>query len=168
MTAQGTGLRAPRSASQLEMDEAASNFASFDAGDAWELGGEIHQRAMSGRLPILIDIRRPSGLVLFHAALEGATTDHEDWIRRKFATVLRFETSSALVAARLAREGTDTRSIPWLSERDYAIAGGGFPIHVDGTGLVAVVCVSGLSADHDHNLIVDSIRAVAHRSPAPH
>jgi uncharacterized protein (UPF0303 family) len=163
MTEQETGLRTPKTAIQLENDEAVSQFDSFNAGDAWELGVEIRRRGVAGHLPIMIDIRRPSGVVLFHAALEGATTDHEDWIRRKFATVLRFETSSAVVASRMARDGRDTRSIPWLSERDYAIAGGGFPIHVNGTGLVAVVCVSGLSAEQDHDLIVDSIHAVTHR-----
>jgi uncharacterized protein (UPF0303 family) len=42
---------------------------------------------------------------------------------------------------------------------EYAIHGGGVPIQVHGIeGVVAVVCVSGLTQEEDHGVIVDVIR----------
>jgi len=42
---------------------------------------------------------------------------------------------------------------------DYAIHGGGWPVRVRGVeGVVAVVVVSGLKQDQDHQVVVQSVR----------
>lgn len=46
-------------------------------------------------------------MILFRTALAGVTVDQDDWIRRKSAFVFRFDTSSALFAARMAAAGFD-------------------------------------------------------------
>ena len=63
------------------------------------------------------------------------------------------ESSSALVAARLAAAGIDAAAIGWLGA-DYAITGGSFPVRVRAAGVVAAVTVSGLSSEQDHDLAV--------------
>lgn len=46
-----------------------------------------------------------------------------------------------------------------LNGDDYAANGGGFPIRVSGVeGVVAVVVISGLSQEEDHELAVEGIR----------
>ncbi|WP_194398681.1 heme-degrading domain-containing protein [Microbacterium atlanticum] len=151
---------AARRVAELEADEAEAVFARFDESIAWRIGCEIQARAAEHEYPIMIDVRRPWGVVLFRAALRGSTANHEDWIRRKVATVVRFEESSALVGARIAAAGGEPDSVPWLPVDAYVLAGGAVPVRVRGGGVEAVVTVSGLSAEEDHALVVDALRAV--------
>ena len=129
---------------------------SFDHTDAWALGSGMVELAQAAGHAVGIDIRRP-GLILFRAALPGITADQESWIARKAALVLRMESSSALVAARLAAAGIDAAAIGWLGA-DYAITGGSFPVRVRAAGVVAAVTVSGLSSEQDHDLAVAGLR----------
>ena len=97
---------------------------SFDHADAWTLGVGLVELAQAAGHAVGIDIRRP-GLILFRAALPGITPDQDFWIARKAALVLRMESSSALVDARLSAAGVDAASIGWLGA-EYAITGGSF------------------------------------------
>lgn len=131
-------------------------FPSFDHTDAWRLGSLIAERGLAAGHAIGIDIRRP-GLILFRAALPGATADQEEWIRRKSASAFRFESSTALLHARFSATGADQTLEGSLNPADYSMSGGAFPIRVAGAGVVAVVTVSGLASDDDHQLVVDAI-----------
>lgn len=127
----------------------------FDHDDAWRLGSVITGIAREAGYRVGIDIRRP-GLILFRSALPGITPDQEVWIERKSAVVLRMESSSALVAARL--DGIDVAGMGWLGH-EYAVTGGSFPIRVRGAGVVAAATASGLTSQEDHDLIVAGLRA---------
>lgn len=140
----------------LQRQEAELVLDSFDHTDAWTLGSGMVELAQTAGHPVGIDIRRP-GLILFRGALPGITADQESWIARKAALVLRMESSSALVAARLSAAGVDAAAIGWLGA-DYAITGGSFPVRVRGAGVVAAVTVSGLSSEQDHDLAVAGLR----------
>ncbi|MFF2243336.1 heme-binding protein [Arthrobacter sp. NPDC058130] len=131
----------------------------FERSDAWELGSGLAVRGLQSALPIAIDIRTTGG-VLFHASLPGATHDNDDWIRRKAAAALRFETSTALLQARAAGGGPDWFVEGWLDPREYALAGGSVPVFVRGVGVVAAVTVSGLASDGDHTLVVEALRGL--------
>ncbi|HVK34096.1 MAG TPA: heme-binding protein, partial [Microlunatus sp.] len=99
---------------------------SFDHADAWALGAGLVDLAQAAGHPVGIDIRRP-GLILFRAALPGITPDQDSWISRKAALVLRMESSSALVDARLSAAGVNAAAIGWLGP-EYAVTGGSFPL----------------------------------------
>ena len=131
-------------------------FGSFDLTDAWLLGSAIVERGRAARHAIAVDIRRP-GLILFRAALPGATADQEEWIRRKSASAFRFESSTARLSAEYTARGGDKTLEGSLDRAEYSMSGGAFPVRVAGTGVVAVVTVSGLASDDDHQLVVDSI-----------
>jgi uncharacterized protein (UPF0303 family) len=141
---------------ELRLHEEELVFAGFDHHDAWRLGSLIANRAIASGFGVAIDIRRHN-IVLFRCVLPGATADQEEWIRRKSASVLRFEHSTALLSEEFAER--DPFEGGWLAPEDYTLAGGSFPLRVHGAGVIGAVTVSGLSSDEDHQLVVDSIRS---------
>jgi uncharacterized protein (UPF0303 family) len=144
----------------LEEQEARLVFDAFDHAAAWRLGTWMVERAMRDELPVILDVRRP-GVVLFRAAMAGTTAENEVWLDRKAETVLRFEASSALVAARFAARSVDVWSAPWFDAQRFAPTGGSVPVRVRGVGVVAAVTVSGLASDEDHDLAIAALTAYA-------
>jgi uncharacterized protein (UPF0303 family) len=129
---------------------------SFDHGASWRLGTLMVERALREDAAIIIDIRTPS-MVLFRSALAGTTAENEAWLERKARTVFRFETSTALLAARFAAQGVDLGTAGWFDTERFAAAGGSFPVRVRGVGVVAAVTVSGLTSDEDHDFVIESL-----------
>lgn len=140
---------------ELKQHEEELVFVSFNHHDAWRLGSLIANHAIASELGVAIDIRRHN-IVLFRCVLPGATSDQEEWIRRKSASVLRFEHSTALLTEQFSE--FDPTQGGWLAPEDYTLAGGSFPIRVRGAGVIGTITVSGLSSDDDHQLVVDGIR----------
>jgi len=140
---------------ELRQQEEELVFASFDHHDAWRLGSLIANHAIASELGVAIDIRRHN-LVLFRCVLPGSTADQEEWVRRKSASVLRFEHSTALLGEQFSER--NPLGGGWLAPEDYTLAGGSFPIRVRGAGVIGAVTVSGLSSEEDHQMVVDGIR----------
>lgn len=151
-----TDTVSPRIA-ELRQHEEELVFASFDHHDAWRLGSLIANHAIAEDHGVAIDIRRHN-IVLFRCVLPGATSDQEEWVRRKSATTLRFEHSTALLSEEFSAKNYDPAQGGWLAPEDYTLAGGSFPIRVRGADVVAAITVSGLTSDEDHQLVVDGIR----------
>lgn len=145
---------------RLEEEHSTLELARFDRAEAWALGRAIAERGLAESAPIAVDIRTASG-ILFHASLPGATADNDSWVAKKSATALRFETSTALLEARVAAGARDPREPGWLDAASYAVAGGAVPVRVRGVGVVAVATVSGLPSAEDHALVADALRALA-------
>jgi uncharacterized protein (UPF0303 family) len=141
---------------RLKHQEDVLRFKSFDEFDAWKLGEILRNLAVQKSLPMVIDIRignRP----LFYTALPGTTPENPDWVRRKVNTVMRFHKSSYRVGREYALKGNgfdESRGIVLL---DHADAGGSFPIHLAGTGVVGAVTVSGIPQREDHNFVTEGI-----------
>ncbi len=131
-------------------------FRSFDENTAWQLGSLLHERAVSEDWPLVIDIRR-FDRPLFFSARPGVTSDNLDWVRRKNNTVQRFLRSSYRLAHQLAIEDKGIQERYHLSPTDFADCGGGFPIIVQGAGVIGSVTVSGLPDHQDHQIIVDAL-----------
>jgi len=74
---------------------------------------------------------------------------------------LRFGVSSLEVGARFRRAGWSLQS-QGLSDADYALDGGGVPLRVAGgaigSALVGAMTIAGLDDEHDHALVVESLR----------
>ncbi|CAI7638272.1 unnamed protein product [Penicillium pancosmium] len=165
-------------------------FATFTTSTAWSLGTALRERILSlpqgTRKPALISIAlatATSGGVPLHVVFQSATEsgtipDNENWVRRKRNTVLRWgvsswamrqKTVSGLAAGATADEieSAFVRKYAVASANggavadEYAIHGGGYPIRVRGVeGLVAVVVVSGLKQEDDHQVVAETIREV--------
>ncbi len=140
----------------LEAQEAALQFASFDADAAWRLGSLVRerllQRGAGGSLEVEV-----AGHVLFRCATVGAQPGQANWIRRKRNTVHHFARSTYAVGRRLELEGGTLSSKHGLAEADFVAHGGGFPLLLRGTGMVGSAVLSGLPQREDHNLLVDAL-----------
>lgn len=131
----------------------------FDADFGWQIGAHLHEIARARSLPIAIDVRT-FGQPIFYSALAGATPDNADWVRRKSNTVAQFRCSSYAVGLRLAESAATLSEKFGLSNADYATHGGGFPLTVQGAGVIGSITVSGLPQRDDHGLIVEALCAL--------
>ena len=146
-----------------------SNCASqhFNEADAWALGSRMRAAAEARKLPFVIDIRignRP----LFYTALAGF---HARTIRNGCGAR---STPSCASTSRPTGWGASTNcrarafdASRGIDPMDYAPAGGGFPIHIIGTGVVGAITVSGVPQREDHGFVVEMICAHLGVDPAP-
>jgi len=130
----------------------------LDAEVAWRLGLRLRTLAVERGLAIVIDVRR-FGEQLFYTALDGATPDNSDWVRRKINVVARFRCSSYGVGLSLTAKNETMLEKLGLPIADYAAAGGSFPLTVTGAGVVGCVTTSGLPQRADHELVVEALCA---------
>jgi uncharacterized protein (UPF0303 family) len=151
---------------ELTAHETRFGFDSFNHAAAWRLGTLMVERALRESAPIIVDIRRPS-MVLFRSALAGTTAENEAWLERKARTVFRFETSTALLAARFEAQGVDLWAAGWFDTELFTAAGGSVPVRVHGVGVVAAVTVSGLTSDEDHDFVIDGLTRYVDRQARP-
>ncbi|MDX9957816.1 MAG: heme-degrading domain-containing protein [Spirochaetia bacterium] len=139
---------------QLLEQEATLQFASFNEDDAWQLGCLFVDKARKDKLGITIDIATKDK-VLFHYSCKGTNPDNDHWVSRKKAAVNRFGHSSWYLGLRLKDQKTGLEERYYVSEREFAVHGGCFPIIVRDTGIIGTVTVSGLAQQDDHAVVVE-------------
>ena len=93
-------------------------FPRFDNDTAISLGLLLVDMARQRSLPVTIDITR-AGHQLFHVALPGTSSDNDEWVKRKVATVMRFAPFIFLYGPLNGREGR--RFLHALSARSDAL-----------------------------------------------
>ncbi|KAJ5619856.1 hypothetical protein N7510_003840 [Penicillium lagena] len=165
-------------------------FATFTTSTAWALGTALRNRILSlpktQRKPALISIALATATpssgplhVIFQCATESGTIpDNENWVRRKRNTVLRWGVSSWAMRMKMVGGLGAGASAAEVEEAfvnkyalasanggavadEYAIHGGGYPVRVRGVeGVVAVVVVSGLKQEDDHQVVAETVREV--------
>ena len=140
----------------LEKQESLLHFSSFNRKEAWELGQLMVSAIMQKNLKLAASIRLSSGLVLFQHTPEGTTINNQRWMIRKSNVVRDWEVSS-LHAILIFKKGNRSLHDFGLETKDYALRGGGFPIHVSGIGVIGAVAVSGQPHLEDHDFIVESL-----------
>ena len=140
----------------VEKQESALHFSGFGRKDAWELGQLMVSRILKEGLKLSASIKMANGLSVFQYMPEGTTADNVNWMTRKFNVVRDFEISSLHNKMRLIKKN-QTFQDRGLDPAQYAASGGGFPVHVSGTGVIGVILVSGLPHLADHDFIVESV-----------
>jgi uncharacterized protein (UPF0303 family) len=130
-------------------------FQSFTENDAFAIGSAIRQRADVENLPMVLDIALWDRK-LFYCARPGTTSDNEDWVRRKINLTRRMHKSSYRVALELAENGK-TLADRDLPSTEFAAAGGCFPVHVVGAGIIGTIAVSSLPQRQDHMIVVEEV-----------
>jgi uncharacterized protein (UPF0303 family) len=132
--------------------EQALVFPAFDEQTAHDTGEALRAEALARKAPVVVEIRT-AARKLYFAALPGSSGDNDEWARRKGNLVLRTNTSSFRMGLQLKERGRPAWPDAGFDPKDFSDSGGGFPVTVKGTGVVAVICVSGLPARDDHELI---------------
>jgi uncharacterized protein (UPF0303 family) len=141
-------------------------FASFNTDTAWQLGNLLRAMLLERNAGGTVEIEL-AGQVLFACTTPGASPGQANWIRRKRNTVRAFAKSSYAVGLSLERDGDTLPERQGLALVDYAIHGGGFPLHVTGMGCIGSVVVSGLPQRQDHELVVTAVAQLLGLNP-PH
>ncbi len=142
--------------SKIEEQELHLQFRAFDEGDAWKLGYQMRDAAAARKLPLVIDIRIGQRQ-LFFAALPGTSADNSDWVRRKANSVMRFHKSTYRINREVEAKGGAFDISRGIDLKDFVHAGGGFPIHIIGTGIVGSITVSGIPQRDDHGFVVEQL-----------
>jgi uncharacterized protein (UPF0303 family) len=138
----------------LETQEEMLQFSRFTRADVWNLGNILVK--LIGNRTAVASIRLMTGLTVFQFAGEGTNWDNEFWMSRKTKLVTEFEMSSLRCTAWIKYKG-DTPQGRGLDVNSYAFCGGGFPIRIKDSGLIAVALISGLYHLDDHQILVDGI-----------
>jgi uncharacterized protein (UPF0303 family) len=131
-------------------------FPAFDEAIAFAVGSRIRDRALKDGLGIIVDIRtwdRP----LFYAAMPGSNASNPDWARRKINVVKRFLKSTYRMVLEQDRPDRTFKPGEGLDIADYVLAGGGFPVTVNGAGVIGCITVSGLPERQDHEVVVAAL-----------
>ncbi|MBC8570848.1 heme-degrading domain-containing protein [Zongyangia hominis] len=136
----------------VEKQETVLRFQHFSYKDAWELGVLMVNEARERKLPIAIRIT-VNNLVVFSHVLEGANAHNEQWLGRKHNTVFTRQESSLHLFTVAELEGKTLEKDWLLDPMEYALCGGGFPLYLNGTGVIGSICVSGLPHVDDHMFI---------------
>lgn len=136
----------------IARQELALQFEAFDETTAWEIGTRLRAEAVKRKVAVEIDVTLGQHRV-FTCAMPGTSANNADWIRRKINVVGHFQRSSYAVGRQLDREGVSLEQKYALPPRDFAAAGGCFPLRVRGA-MVGTVTVSGLPQRDDHALVV--------------
>ncbi len=142
----------------LDQQEQVLRFTAFDAAVAWQLGSRLRAALLERNAGATVEIE-VAGHLLFACATPGATPGQANWIRRKRNAVHHFARSTYAVGRKLERDGGTLASRHGLSEVDFAVHGGGFPVYVQGTGPVGSIVLSGLPQRDDHAMVVDALAA---------
>ena len=142
--------------SAVKQQESLLCFDHFTEDDAWKLGVFLAERAHSQGREMAMCIRKISGHILFQHCTKGTTLSNQQWMNRKFNTVLLTEGASLRAWANLMDRG-QTPQDQGVNPLDYAYCGGGFPIRLKSGELVAVAIVSNLPHREDHRFIASAL-----------
>ncbi len=138
----------------LIAEENLLQFPYFNQKVAWDIGNELRANAIEKHAKVAINIS-VGEQCLFHCALDGATLDNQEWVRRKSNVTKRFQRSSWYMKHYLEMKGKNIEQASFIDEKDYSPFDGSFPIRVKNTGMIGTITVSGLPQHEDHQLIVD-------------
>lgn len=129
----------------------------FDENDAWAMGVWMHERSAKENHAIAISISINRRMI-FKSHLPGTTAVSDNWLRRKENTVYQFYKSSYEMARMIRDDPENNFTRYGFDLVDYALAGGGVPLIVEGVGCVGCCAITGLSEEDDHALVVDGIK----------
>ena len=139
--------------SYLEKEEKELIFEQFSREDAFQLGCLLHSIKPCAAIEIYIN-----GLSVFRCLPEGIGTNISTWLVRKHNMVRAMEMSTMRAKAIRDEKGI-TQEFQLLDPKEYARAGGGFPVRIKGMGIIGAVCVSGLTnGQEEHIYVADGIR----------
>jgi uncharacterized protein (UPF0303 family) len=123
---------------------------------ALEMGLKIVNLAKSKNQNIAVKIERLNYTIFLHIG-DHLPADKHHWLDRKANVAKHFEESSLSVKNDLVEGNMTLEKTFGLSGKTFLSKGGAIPIFVEEAGMVAVITVSGLTDEEDHNIIVEAL-----------
>ncbi|CAA6826045.1 MAG: Unknown protein [uncultured Aureispira sp.] len=121
-----------------------------------EIGLAIVHLAKERNQNIAVQIERLNHTIFLYVD-DNLPADKHHWLRRKANVAKHFEESSLSVKQDLIEGKMSLKETFALDEKEYLAKGGALPIFVKNAGMIAVVSVSGLRDEEDHQLIMDAL-----------
>lgn len=124
---------------------------------AFEMGSKIIALAKSKNQHIAIEISRLNQTVFLYVD-DGLPMDKHNWLRRKVNVSKQFEKSSLSVKNDLFQGNMSLAKTFGLDEKDFIAKGGAIPVYIKDAGMIAIIAVSGLHDEEDHQIIVQALK----------
>ncbi len=140
----------------LKQQEDLLQFDSFTNEDAWKLGNLMVEEIKRRGIELTVSIRKVNGHIVFAYSTPGSNLNHQKWTNRKFNMVNYMECSSLMATVIAHVNGRNLKEFG-LSDAEYKLCGGGFPVRVKGGGMTHVITVSALAHEDDHGFIVSCL-----------
>ena len=141
---------------EVKQQEAALHFTSFTQADAVALGRQMLAMADAEDAPIAIEVEYLSQVV-FSCYPPGTNTFNALWMekKRETAKLTGCSTYHQMLAQEAAGGPMDRGDVE--PEHRIVKCGGGFPIIVDGMGVVGAIAASGPSNEREHMFAVEAL-----------
>ena len=130
---------------------------SFSNRIAFDMGVKIIDLAKSRNQHIAVEVCRLNQTVFLYVD-DTLPVDKHNWLRRKANIARQFEESSLSVKNDLKEGNMSLEKTFGLDERDFLAKGGAIPIFVKNGGMIAIITVSGLHDEEDHNIIIEALK----------
>ncbi|AVF48829.1 heme-binding protein [Elizabethkingia anophelis] len=130
---------------------------SFSNRIAFDMGVKIIDLAKSRNQHIAVEVCRLNYTIFLYVD-DTLPVDKHNWLRRKANIARQFEESSLSVKNDLKEGNMNLEKTFGLDEKDFLAKGGAIPIFVKNGGMIAVVTVSGLHDEEDHNIIIEALK----------
>ena len=131
--------------------------ANFSNSLGLEMGVAIVNLAKKRNQTIAVQVERLNHTIFLYVA-DNLPADKHNWLRRKASVAKQFEESSLSVKYDLKNGNMTLAGTFALDEKEYLAKGGSIPIFVRNAGMIAVVTVSGLHDEEDHQIIIDALK----------
>lgn len=128
----------------------------FENRTGLEIGMAIVNLARERKQTIAVQVERLNHTIFLYVD-DGLPADKHNWLRRKANVAKHFEESSWSVKQDLINGNMSLSKTFALEEKEYLAKGGAIPIFVKNAGMVAIVTVSGLHDEEDHQIILDAL-----------
>lgn len=135
-------------------------FATLTTEMVWDIGVAMRTDAVARGAGMTFEIQLAGRSMFQSVTGENAAGGQADWIRRKRNTVLRFGKSSYAMGLELEQSGLSLEARHGLTQAEYAMHGGGFPLTMRGAGCIGTVVCSGLPQRDDHAIAVRAMAVV--------
>ena len=130
---------------------------SFSNRIAFDMGVKIIDLAKSRNQHITVEVCRLNHTIFLYVD-DTLPVDKHNWLRRKANIARQFEESSLSVKNDLKEGNMNLEKTFGLDEKDFLAKGGAIPIFVKNGGMIAIITVSGLHDEEDHNIIIEALK----------
>ncbi|CAI9672810.1 MULTISPECIES: heme-degrading domain-containing protein [Elizabethkingia] len=130
---------------------------SFSNRIGFDMGVKIIDLAKSRNQHIAVEVCRLNHTIFLYVD-DTLPVDKHNWLRRKANIARQFEESSLSVKNDLKEGNMNLERTFGLDEKDFLAKGGAIPIFVKNGGMIAIITVSGLHDEEDHNIIIEALK----------